>query len=271
MSIPSLEADNPIGMLMKLDYDESMITFCKRFNQSSPIWNLERHSHVYTELMFFLRGTATIDTGDEILSPTSYDVVVYFPNHEHHETIDLLKPQEIICIWVDTGNLPLKDGAFRLRDVDRTLEWLFVRIEKEYRRGDSISKKLVTCYLNAIFQNMCRQLLQTEYANESNLAEIARDYIKDNFTQAISVQRLAEHCHVSRSYLHRVFQRRTGMTPVQYINSLRILEAEYLLESSVLSVAQIAEHCGFEESRYFCRVFRKQTGYTPSQYREKSK
>ncbi len=118
---------------------------------------------------------------------------------------------------------------------------------------------------------MFRQLFQTECANAASLAERARDYIKDNFTQAVSVRQLAERCHVSRSYLHRVFQRQMGMTPVQYINSLRILEAKYLLESSPLPIAQIAKHCGFEEARYFCRVFRKQVGYTPSQYREKSR
>jgi len=272
MSIHSVNTMEAIQSLMDMNYTESMITFCTRFNQSSPIWNLERHSHIYTELLFFLRGKATIDTEAAVLSPTSYDIVMYFPNHEHHETIDLTKSQEVICIWIDTGNLPpWRQGAFCLHDVNHTMEWLFIQIEKEYKKKDPFSRKLVSSYLNAIIHNLLRQLTQSESVNTSHFVEKAQDYINNNFTRSISISRLAESCHISPSYLHKVFHRQVGMTPIQYITSLRIQQSEYLLESSTLSITEIAEHCGFEDARYFCRVFKKHKGSSPSQYRENSK
>ncbi len=255
--------------LSEIDYQSAMITFCKRFDQSSPIWNLSRHSHTFIELIFFLRGEATIALGDEVLSPASYDMIVYYPNHEHQEAIDLTKSQEIICVWVDIGELPPHgDGAFRLRDKNRVFEWLFIHLEKEYRKNDPFSQKLITCYLDAIFQNMLRQLTEDELTGTLNTVEKAKSYMNEHFTRSISLTRLSEQCHVSASYLHRVFQKQVGVTPIQYITKLRIREALYLLESSSLLIVDIAEHCGFTDSRYFSRVFKKQMGYTPSQYRD---
>ena len=267
--MPSIPNDdlNPILALAELELTESKIKFCSRFDQTSHVWNLDRHSHIYTEFLFFLRGEATIDTGLEVLSPSSYDMVVYFPNHEHQETIDLTKAQEVICLWVDTGALPAyRNGAFRLRDQSRVQEWLFIQLEKEYREKSAFSKKLVTYYLNAIFQNMLRQLIQTESLDPANKA---REYINNHFTRPITVAHLAALFHVSPSYLHRVFREQVGLTPIQYITALRTQEAEYLLSSSSLSCEEIANHCGYEESRYFSRVFKKQTGYSPSLYRKR--
>ncbi len=259
-----------LRILSEIEYKCAMITFCKRFDQSSPIWNLNRHSHTFIELIFFLRGEATIASGDEVLSPASYDMIVYYPNHEHQETIDLTKSQEIICVWVDIGELPPhREGAFRLRDKNRVLEWLFIHLEKEYRKNDPFKEKLVTCYLDAIFQNMLRQLSEDELTGTLNTVEKAKSYMNEHFTRSISLTLLSEQCHVSSSYLHRVFQKQTGITPMQYITNLRIREAKYLLETSALPIVDIAEHCGFVDSRYFSRVFKKQVGHTPSQYRER--
>ena len=244
------------------------IMFCKRFDQDSPIWNLERHSHSYLELLFFLRGEAKIDTDNRVLSTATYDIVVYLPGHEHRETVDLSKHQEIICVWVDAGQPPpIREGSFHMRDKSRTLEWLFQQLEKEYRGNSIFSQKLVQCYLEAILQTTIRKLVQNGSESAADSIDQVRAYINEHFTQPLTVEFLAKLCHVSPSYLHRIFRRQLGMSPIQYIRDLRIKEAEYLLNSSDMTVAVIAERCGFEDPRYFSRIFRKRTGLSPSLYR----
>ncbi len=73
----------------------------------------------------------------------------------------------------------------------------------------------------------------------------------------------------SKDHLRRRFVQVTGMTPGQYLRSLRIRKGKQLLEQKVLlhlSVSEIAGLCGFYDPSYFCRVFEKEVGMAPSAY-----
>ena len=130
---------------------------------------------------------------------------------------------------------------------------------------------LLNCYLEAILLNVSRLLKQDE--NPSAVISINHmiDYINENYQSELTVDFLARTFHVSPSYLHKVFRKQLDTSPIQYINSIKINEAQYLLSSADLTVVQIAEHCGFSDSRYFSRVFKTATGISPSQYRAKTR
>ena len=58
------------------------------------------------------------------------------------------------------------------------------------------------------------------------------------------------------------------MSPVQYILSLRMLNAQSLLERTNYSIKEISEIVGYENPLYFSRVFKKEIGKSPAQYRK---
>ena len=76
---------------------------------------------------------------------------------------------------------------------------------------------------------------------------------------------------MSPNYLSRVFRRDTGITPWQYLNRYRVVQAQKLLLTSELSVTEVAQHVGFNDPAYFVRVFHKETGKAPRQYRKSAK
>ncbi len=71
-----------------------------------------------------------------------------------------------------------------------------------------------------------------------------------------------------RSFKRR-FAQATGMTPLEYVHTLRLEEAKQMLEATELQVEAIANEVGYEDASFFSRLFRRQVGLTPAQYRKR--
>jgi len=87
-----------------------------------------------------------------------------------------------------------------------------------------------------------------------------------NYSQVLSLERLAAQVHVHPNYLCAVFKKDVGMTVLEYLSSIRIERARELLGRKNLSIAQIAEQCGFRSISTFQRTFKAYTGTTPSKF-----
>ncbi len=75
--------------------------------------------------------------------------------------------------------------------------------------------------------------------------------------------------HRSTAWFIRSFKQYTGMTPMQYIISVRIANAQRLLGTLDYNVTEVASIVGYDNPLYFSRLFRKQKGCAPSQYRKR--
>ncbi len=93
-------------------------------------------------------------------------------------------------------------------------------------------------------------------------------YLEEDLNQEKSVEEIARFCNVSVNYFERLFKEYSGMTPTKYRLAGKINRAKLTLETSFLSVEQIAQELNFSDSAYFCRCFRKLVGVTPTQYRK---
>ena len=95
----------------------------------------------------------------------------------------------------------------------------------------------------------------------------AIEYMRRNYTEPLTVERIAEHCSLSSSYFYKVFLGTVHTTPYNYLLTLRLSAAKSLLVTTGLSVSEIAARCGFNSQAYFSDCFKKQTGMTPSRFR----
>lgn len=108
-----------------------------------------------------------------------------------------------------------------------------------------------------------------EKAKISNLVSRSLDYISDHYREQIKVGDIAKRLHLSETHFRRVFTQYMGVSPLEYINMVRIRSAcEYLIKTDD-SIAAIAEKCGYYTSSTFNRNFHKTVGMTPEEWRKK--
>ncbi|UEG52261.1 response regulator [Mucilaginibacter daejeonensis] len=107
---------------------------------------------------------------------------------------------------------------------------------------------------------------QVESANEKFLRSVVK-YIEDNLTNTqLSVEDLSRHIGMSRGSLYNKLLEITGLSPVEFIRSIKLEKAAMLLENSDLNIAQIAYTVGFATPNYFAKSFKAKYEILPSEY-----
>ncbi|MFC4778787.1 AraC family transcriptional regulator [Paenibacillus sp. GCM10023252] len=101
----------------------------------------------------------------------------------------------------------------------------------------------------------------------ARMTELLQQYMSSRLGQQMTLEELAGFVHLSPNYLCRVFKEHSGLTPMAYLQQLRMIEAEKLLLYTDLPVYTISEMVGYEDSSYFARVFRRYHSRSPSSYR----
>ena len=146
---------------------------------------------------------------------------------------------------------------------------LFRQIIQELQLKRPSFEELLCCYLQQIFTEIHRNQLEIsadKYRHMEDM-EAAVHFFNEFFTQDISIGQYAREHHMSVSWFIRSFRHYMGMTPMQYITSIRINKARELLKNTDYSIQEISALSGYENPLYFSRIFHKQTGYSPSRYR----
>lgn len=94
------------------------------------------------------------------------------------------------------------------------------------------------------------------------------DYINRNLNLQFTNKELADMANYHEYHLNRLFLQTTGLSIHKYIIKQRLEESKRLLQNTELSVSQIAEQIGFQNSAYFSNYFKSVIGLTPLQYRK---
>ena len=96
-------------------------------------------------------------------------------------------------------------------------------------------------------------------------------YFHENYHKPICIEEYAVSHHRSVSWFIRNFKEYTNATPAQYLLSLRISNAQTLLESTNYNINEISSIVGYDNPLYFSRIFKKQCGLSPSEFRKQLK
>lgn len=123
-----------------------------------------------------------------------------------------------------------------------------------------------------LVQHICENIEQMIGDSKSNLSpaiRTAKIFIANNYKQDIGLGDVARVVNLSSVYFSGLFKKEIGENFVDYLNRVRIDAAKVLLKDVRNNIGEIAEQCGFSDTRYFAKIFKRSVGITPSDYRKR--
>lgn len=164
----------------------------------------------------------------------------------------------------------VRKGAIYTPSPATDMEGLFRRLYKTYRSQDPLSIYECMSLAYKILASALRSS-RNEYIEKSTFARISavKEYIDRGYSDPLlSVSELAKNAGMSEVYFRRLFRSIVGVSPSEYITSVRILRALDLFKSDFPGLSECASAVGFSTVQYFTRVFKKKTGLTPAKYKK---
>ena len=180
-----------------------------------------------------------------------------------------------IGAWAD----PCLEDQFRLviyyanhRDSKKNW-WDFTKERKKYRLkhgypGDRPSKPWYELEQYKMQNHINAKSIRTQVA-VSQQVRAAMSYLKKNYTETVSLQKLSKIACLSPYHFQRSFKAVYEQSPAQFVIQLRLKTACRLLQQTNRPINDIVIKCGFENSSSFIRLFKNKFQLTPVGYRKK--
>lgn len=246
------------------------------------------HYHDFDKLVFFLGGRADYMIEGKKYELEPYDFLLVNRNEIHKPNVDFTVPYERIILYIeheflkqytgedyDLTNCFLKTGEEQTNVVrfpavvTRQLSEQLLKLEecaKKEGYANELYEEILFLEFMLLFNRACVENAyayhQTAKYNKKVIDMI--QFINENLSQELSVDRLAERFFISKYHMMRCFKEETGYSLHQYILEKRILAAKSMIQEGTSATAAAME-CGFKDYSTFARAFRKSMGIAPSQ------
>lgn len=104
---------------------------------------------------------------------------------------------------------------------------------------------------------------------EDALIARCQTWIADHYGEPAPVAAMVKLSRLPERSFKRRFEQATGMSPLEYVHTLRLEEAKQMLEATDMPIEAIANEVGYEDAGFFARLFRRNVDLTPGQYRKR--
>lgn len=224
----------------------------------------DRPSH---GLAYNLSGEKTYIFDGKLSLPVRENDIIYLPEDSNYIVVDVIPGACYAINFKMTERAGISPAVLHSKS-GAALADRFAAAEREFKRKDVGYMLKCKAELYSILHRMVQERSMS-YApvSKKRLIAPAIEYIHSNYSKGdVRIDLLADLCGFGESYFRRIFTLCCGVSPVRYINRLRLTLAKELLAQNEHSVAAAAEMSGFGNVYYFCRFFKKETGMTPTEY-----
>jgi len=256
------------------------VPFYEKKVRKEPQKMQHAHFHEKHELYYLEKGKTKYFIGNEIFFLEAGDMI-FVPKNTFHKTDNSEQPGvERILFTFDEESLgePAKKHLKMLCEQklvrmpsDRQFEVqsLFHQIasEEHKKQSDYLEmQRLCFCQLLILISRTVQMQTKPQQDPTVELVQRVAKYISENVADDLSLASLAGKYALSACYLSRSFREVTGIGLNEYINISRVSAAEKLLQTTDLTITEVAAACGYNDSNYFAAVFKRIRGITPKKY-----
>ena len=251
------------------------------------------HFHNYLEVGFCYYGEGTMILGDELVHYGGRQFTIIPKNFPH--TTDSAKGTvsswEYLFINMEeflrkTGENPwrteqmiqrINSGGRIMKEEEYPgLAGKIIELLNIMRNSEEFYQEEADGILQAFLAEAARICRPSDGEGENerpgriaDVVALALDYISYHYMEDIRVEDLAKTAHMSETHFRRIFSSYMQMSPLEYINMVRIRASCEHLKKTNESVASIAHKCGFSTNSTFNRNFRQIMGATPTEWRKR--
>ena len=152
---------------------------------------------------------------------------------------------------------------------------LFINLRREFLGNELVKKDFISVILNQIYLLLLRKMsnlgireVVPNYCDEQEQRRLGLEsYFEQNFDKPITEEHLAQEMYLSKRQVSRILREVYGKSFRQILINTRMNCAKQLLESTALSLEEIADLVGYNSLSGFCLAFRQTVGITAGQYR----
>lgn len=241
-------------------------------------WHSTLHNHHFTELFYIKNGNGSFIFEEDILQVRKGDFVVINPNIEHTEKSSAEGSLEYIALSFEGLSFALpEDNRFlpgihlhtdKNKQFANLMDNILVEMKNKGENFEIICQNLLELLILLILREGRYHLAQTDNKQINSNVYTVKRYIDQFYKKNINLDKLAEVSHMSKYYMAHSFKAAIGLSPIEYLTTIRVNEAKILLESTSYSIAEISDFTGFSSQSYFSQSFKSTLGVTPSQYRK---
>lgn len=223
-------------------------------------------------------GSTIIDKQEYKISPGDFFLIPALTRHTYAANAN--NPWTIFWIhfkgesaddWVKQIHQHLNSYKGFIPDNEKTIR-LFNDIYIPLERGFSMehlmySNMYLWHYLSTfIYQEKNKSRINN---TETDTIDSAIDFMRKNVDQNLTLEKLSQHVQFSPSHFSLLFRKKTGFSPIEYYNHLKMQQACQYLLFTKQRIKEIALEVGMFDQHYFSRIFKKTMGVSPQEYRNK--
>ena len=237
------------------------------------------HWHDYFELEIVLDGA-----GEHIYNNTNYTLSrgsIYLMSYYDFHELSAQEDMQILKLQFNENVLPseLNDFLFlshncfcctlEEKEIQHLIK-LFVVLKSEETQDRIFRDLLIKNLIAEIIITVIRNSSEGKKSVMPSLLQKAVAYVRNNFRERLTLEQLAKHCYVTPNYLGVQFTKKMGISFSDYINIVRLRYACNLLDSTDLTVKEIAFASGYNSVEHFGYTFKKILNESPLNYKKRS-
>lgn len=194
--------------------------------------------------------------------------ILYMPKHSNYDTT-VISPGDCYAINFDFNEeLASKPFVFHVKNATGILDHFKKATTVWNQKEAGAEMKCKAELYNIIYK--IQQEFRESYLPNSKFEMIAPavELIHKRYSQEnLSVSELSAMCDITPEYFRRIFKKFLGVSPLNYINNLKLERAKELLLSGMYTVTEAAMMSGYSDMSHFGREFKKATGVSPKNFR----